>query len=145
MLISAAVALSAGYLEFGQRLRERRPMCSGVVDKFSDWADDPSMRSKIVASLLIFGWVLLSGVDLVEDLDEISGHGAISSAASPDSVKSKRVGWGALANNIVESGARLPQVFGELSSLTTVFFDLETYFEFRRHFRLHKLYRVFLI
>ena len=50
------------------------------------------MRSKVFALFLIFGWVLLSGWDLVEDLSEIPGRGVISSASSPDNLKRKRHG-----------------------------------------------------
>lgn len=103
------------------------------------------MRKKFVATLLIFGWVLLSGLDLVEDLEKVPGHGVVSNASSPDSLKWKRNGWGALANNILESATRIPQAFVALVSLTAVIFDLDVNFDFRRYFRLHKLYRVFLI
>jgi hypothetical protein len=103
------------------------------------------MRSKVVAGLLICGWVLLSGLDLLEDLHEIPSHGVISSAASADPLKWKRNDWGALANNIVESATRLPQAFGGLSGLTAAVIDVEVDLDFRRYFSLHKLYRVFLI
>ena len=104
----------------------------------------PRMRSKVCALFLIFGWVLLSGWDLVEDLSEIPGRGVISSASSPDSLKRTRHG-GALANNIVESATRLPQAPFELASLAVFIIDVDLDFDFRRYFRLHKLYRVFLI
>jgi hypothetical protein len=103
------------------------------------------MRRKVLAAPLIFGWILLSGLDLVEDLQQVPGHGVIANASSPDSFRWKRNGWGALANNIVESATYLTQVFVELSSATAVIFDLDVDFDFRRYFRLHKLYRVFLI
>ncbi|MGH7795013.1 MAG: hypothetical protein ACREQ2_08965 [Candidatus Binatia bacterium] len=103
------------------------------------------MRRKVLATLLMFGWILLAGLDLVEDLDEIPGHGVVSNASSPDSLKWKRNGWGALANNIVESATRIPQAFVAFASLTAVIFDLDVNLDFRRYFRLHKLYRVFLI
>ena len=103
------------------------------------------MGKTFVATLLIFGWVLLSGLDLVEDLGKVPGHGVMSNASSPDSLKWKRNGWGALANNILESATRIPQAFVALLSLTARIFDLEVNFDFRRYFRLHKLYRVFLI
>src|SRR6266550_2054107 len=64
---------------------------------------------KILVALLILGWISLSGFDLIEDLDEIPGQVAVSSASPLDSSTSKRGGWGPLANNIVESAANLTQ------------------------------------
>lgn len=103
------------------------------------------MREKVVAALLIFGWVLLSGLDLIEDFGEVSASGVLSNSASPDSSKLKRHGWGALANNIVESAARLPQTPFDPASPVILRADGAADFDFRRCFRLHKLYRVFLI
>ncbi|HEX9786461.1 MAG TPA: hypothetical protein VGB09_00475 [Candidatus Binatia bacterium] len=103
------------------------------------------MCRKVLAALLIFGWVILSGFDLVEDLDEVPGQAGVSSASSPDNSKSKRGGWGTLANNIVESATRIPQAFVEFFGLTATIFDLDVNFDFRRYVQLHKLYRVFLI
>ena len=100
---------------------------------------------KLIAALLILGWISLSGFDVVEDLDEIPGQLAVSSTSPDDSSTSKRGGWGPLANNIVESANRTQQADVALVSFTPTIFDPHPVLDFRRHFALHKLYRVFLI
>ena len=103
------------------------------------------MCRRVLAALLIFGWISLSGFDVVEDLDEVPGQAAVSKAPDNDSSGSKRGGWGPLANNIIESANRTQK--SEITPVaftpTIVHFDLIP--DFRRHFQLHKLYRVFLI
>ena len=59
------------------------------------------MFRKLVAALLIIGWISLSCFDVVEDLDQIPAQTAVSSS-SRDSSSSKLWGWGPLLNNIVE-------------------------------------------
>jgi hypothetical protein len=59
------------------------------------------MCRRLIAVLLILGWISLSGFDVVEDLDEIPGQVTISSASPDNNPISKRGGWGPLANNIV--------------------------------------------
>ena len=103
------------------------------------------MCRKLIAVLLIFGWISLSGFDLVEDLDEIPGQAAVSSSAPDNSSSSKRGGWGPLANNIVESANHTREAEVALISFTASTFDLQPVFDFRKHIQLHKLYRVFLI
>lgn len=102
------------------------------------------MCRKVITALVILGWVSLSCFDVVEDLDEIPGQVAVSSSTEGNST-SKRGGWGPLANNMVESANRTeqPNVAVLTVTLTVLYFDLA--FDFRRHFQLHKLYRVFLI
>ena len=104
-----------------------------------------SMCRKLIAVLLILGWISLSGFDLVEDLDEIPGQAAVSSSSPNESSSSKRGGWGPLANNMVESANRTPQADVALISFTSTPFECELVFDVRRHFQLHKLYHVFLI
>jgi hypothetical protein len=104
-----------------------------------------SMCRKLIAALLILGWISLSGFDVVEDLDEIPGQVAISSTSPDDSATAKRGGWGPLANNIVESANRTQQADVALVSFTPNIFDPDPILVFRRHFQLHKLYHVFLI
>ena len=104
-----------------------------------------NMCRKLIAVLLIFGWISLSGFDLVEDLDEIPGQVAVSSSAPDNSSTSKRDGWGPLANNIVESANHVQQSYVEIVIFTPAIFDPDPVLDFRRHFQLHKLYRVFLI
>jgi len=103
------------------------------------------MCRKILAALLILGWVSLSCFDVVEDLDEIPGQVAVSNSSSDGSSSSKRGGWGPLANNMVESANPTEQADVFLISFTPIAFEFDPVFDFRRHFQLHKLYRVFLI
>ena len=100
------------------------------------------MCRRVLAVLLILGWVSLSGFDLVEDLDEISSQAA--SASPHDNSKSKLGGWGTLGKNIIESANRILQDSGTVT-FTAIIFDLDALLDFRRHFPLHKLYQVFLI
>jgi hypothetical protein len=102
------------------------------------------MCRRVLATLLILGWVSLSVFDVVEDLDEVPGQAAVSSS-SPDDGFSKRGGWGPLANNIVESANRTDQAGVGLVSFTPSVFHFKPIYVFRRQFQLHKLYRVFLI
>lgn len=104
-----------------------------------------NMCRRVIAALLILGWISLSGFDVVEDLDEIPGQVAVSSASPQDGSTPKRVGWGPLANNIVESANRTLQDDLEVVSFTATIFDPDPVLEFRRHSRLHKLHHVFLI
>lgn len=103
------------------------------------------MCRKILAALLIIGWVSLAGFDLLEDLCSVSSQAAVSSALPKDNSKSKLGGWRTLANNIVESAVRIVQDYSALLTFTAIIFDLDALLDFRRHFPLHKLYRVFLI
>src|SRR6266508_4023389 len=104
-----------------------------------------SMCRKLIAALLILGWISLSGFDVVEDLDEVPGQVAVSSSSLDDSSSSKRGGWGPLANNIVESANHTQHTDVALVSFTRTIFDPPPILDFRGHFQLHKLYRVFLI
>lgn len=103
------------------------------------------MCRKLIAALLIVGWISLSGFDVVEDLDEIPGQVAVSSTSPANSSTSKRGGWGPLANNIVESANRTEQADVAVIAVTPTAFYFDPVFAFRRHFQLYKLYRVFLI
>ena len=103
-----------------------------------------TMCSKLVAIVLIFGWVSLSGFDVVEDLGGISGKATISTDASDGSTFRGRA-WGPLANNIVESANRILANDLALVSIAPTLLACEFPLEFRRHSQLHKLYRVFLI
>lgn len=103
------------------------------------------MCRKFVAVLVILGWVSLSCFDVVEDLDEIPGQVAVSNSSPDGSSTAKRGGWGPLANNIVESANQTEQTGVGLISFTPIAFEFNRVFDLRRHFQLHKLYRVFLI
>ena len=104
------------------------------------------MCRKLLAALIILGWISLSCFDVVEDLDEIPAQPAVSSS-SPNSANSKIWGWGPLLHNIVEfaNSAERPD-FALLSFTDTVPTpDDPILDEFRGHIHLHKLYHVFLI
>jgi hypothetical protein len=103
------------------------------------------MCTSLIAALLIIGWIGLSGFDVIEDLDEVPGQPAVSSPPDADTSTSKRGGWGPLANNIVESANRTQPTHIALVSLISTFATFDLTSDFRRHFPLHKLYRVFLI
>lgn len=103
------------------------------------------MCRKFVAVLVILGWVSLSCFDVVEDLDEIPGQVAVSSSSPESSSPSQQMGSVHLANNIVESANHTEQDGVVLISFTPVAFELNRVLTLRRHFQLHKLYRVFLI
>ena len=101
------------------------------------------MRRKI-AILLIAGWVVLSCFDVLEDL-EFPGGATVSKLGHGPGSASSVAGWGALANNIVESAHRIVQAYVDLVSATVFSPDLHSVPDFRAYFQLHKRYRVFLI
>jgi hypothetical protein len=103
------------------------------------------MRREVLATLLVLGWISLSGFDLVEDLDEIPGQVAVSSASPKESPTFKVNGQAPLANNIIESANRIQDTAVSLTSFMPANFHFVTVLDFRRHSQLHKLYRVFLI
>ena len=68
------------------------------------------MLKRLIVILLIIGWISLSGFDLIEDLNEISGQVTVSVSSPDDSPTAKRGGSGPLANNIVESAGSTQRV-----------------------------------
>jgi hypothetical protein len=108
--------------------------------------DDPGqMFRRVVSTLLIVGWISLSGFDVVEDLDEVPGQTQLSKTADDAANGSKRGGWGPLANNIIESASRIKQVTVETVVFTPTIFRHESPPIIQKHSQLHKLFRVFLI
>jgi hypothetical protein len=103
------------------------------------------MCRRCLAVLLVIGWVSLSGLDLVEDLDQISSQVDFSSASPQDQSKSNLSGWGTLANNIIETANQILQDSGTLFIFTSIIFNVDAFLDFRIYFPLHKLYQVFLI
>ncbi len=101
------------------------------------------MCRRLLAALLIMGWVSLSCFDVIEDLDEIPGQAAFS--APDDGGTAKRGGWGPLANNSVESANHTERDDVTLISIAPNVFHSEPVPDFRRHSQLHKLHRVYLI
>jgi hypothetical protein len=104
----------------------------------------PRMCRRLVAALLIIGWVSLSGFDVVEDLDEIPGQAGFSQSSGEEGFSSKRA-MGPLANNIIESANRTQQTTADIVTFFPTIFHFDSAPIFSRHFQLHKLYRVFLI
>jgi hypothetical protein len=102
------------------------------------------MCRRIVAILLIFGWVSLSGFDVLEDLGGVSGHRKLSSPSQSASGAKTHKSY-PLANNIVESADLIHRTLSTLVGFAPVSFACDTLLGFRRHSQLHKLYRVFLI
>jgi hypothetical protein len=102
------------------------------------------MCRKLIAALLVIGWISLSGFDVVEDLDEVPGQRAVSTSSPYDNANAKRGGWGPLANNMVESANRTQSIEITIASFIATF-EVESFRVIRRHFQLHKLYHVFLI
>ena len=102
------------------------------------------MCRKLIAALLILGWISLSCFDVVEDLDEIPTQAAVSSS-SPDSSSSKISGWGPLLNNIVEFANFAERPDFSLVSFTPTTLEFDRIVDFRGHIHRHKLYHVFLI
>ena len=103
------------------------------------------MFRKFIAVLVILGWVSLSCFDVVEDLDEIPSKVTVWSSSPDDSSTATPAGWGPLANNIVESANETEQIGVDFISFTPIAFEFNRVVVLRRHFQLHKLYRVFLI
>jgi hypothetical protein len=102
------------------------------------------MCRRLLAALLIFGWVSLSGFDVVEDLDEIPGQIQISTAPDDAGPGSKRA-MGSLANNSIESASRTKPANLAPVDFGVIIFRIAPLTEFRKHSQLHKLFRVFLI
>jgi hypothetical protein len=117
-----------------------------ILDKLQDCVDDRGrMFRKFVTVLVVLGWVSLSCFDVVEDLDGSAGKGGVWSSSPDDSSTAKRGGWGPLANNIIESANETKQTAVGPTNFTPIAFKFNRVIDLRRHFPLHKLYRVFLI
>jgi hypothetical protein len=100
------------------------------------------MLRKRLALLLAFSWVILSGYDVIEDLDlpdRIALH-------SPSHALSRGVGSaGLLAGNIVESADRPHLRYASLPEQYLEFTASYTPRLSQRVFKLHKINEVFLI
>ena len=103
-----------------------------------------AMSRKILATLLVCGWIILSGFDLLEDLHS-SDQTIVRKGSQERTSPSMAGGLGTIANNIVESALRPKRLYTVLFSSSNVALALDATFEVRTSFRLHKLYRVFLI
>ena len=99
------------------------------------------MLRRALAVLLVLLWVILSGFDALEDLDLPGGIEAHSSTDVPLS----RGQTGRLVNNIVESADHSRIRHSGLLDQPTTEVSVDTHSPSPRHFKLHKLHRVFLI
>ncbi|MGH7811665.1 MAG: hypothetical protein ACREP5_15410 [Candidatus Binatia bacterium] len=101
------------------------------------------MFARLLAVLLVFGWVSLSALDLLEDLKVGSSDGAYTQSG-----KSHSRDWSRqpnLANNIVESAASPHGVYTPLLRLNHSEPAIHLLGSSPRVLELHKLHRVFLI
>lgn len=100
------------------------------------------MHRKPLAILLVFSWVILSGLDLLEDLDVQLDAGV----HSPFEGSLPNVGSGLnIVNNIVESADHIQPFYAELFEFLAVHLSDDTALSFKKASRIHKLHRVFLI
>jgi hypothetical protein len=103
-----------------------------------------AMSRKFLATLLVCSWIILSGFDLVEDLRS-PDQAIVTTASHGRSLPSMADESGTLANNIIESAIRIQRTYTAFFSSSILAFAFDAILEFRTSFRLHKLYRVFLI
>jgi hypothetical protein len=102
------------------------------------------MCRRVIAALLILGWISLSGFDVVEDLDEAPAQTQISKASNDRAPGSKRA-MGPLANNIIELAPPSKQTTIEPVVFTQVIFHFALSTALCKYSQLHKLFHVFLI
>jgi hypothetical protein len=102
------------------------------------------MPRKTLATLLVCGWIILSGFDLLEDLHS-ADQTSVTKPSPERTSPSVAGGFGTLANNIVETALRPKRLYTVLFSSSYVAPALDAICEVRTSFRLHKLYQVFLI
>lgn len=102
----------------------------------------PLMPRKVLGLLLIVSWVILSGLDLVEDLglpSPVEVH-ALPASSLPNAALHLNA-----LNNIVESADHRQFSYACLFDLETVDLSVGGVVVFKKVFRLHKLHRIFLI
>lgn len=104
------------------------------------WA--PEMLKRLLALLLVFSWISLSGFDVTEDLDlpdQIEFHSSTDSPIATDGPA------GLLAGNIVETAnntqSRCANLLEQFVTVKTIY----TPHHPEKTSKLHKIYRVFLI
>lgn len=102
------------------------------------------MLRKSLAILLLFSWVILSGIDLLEDLEFDSEATAYSQGPLDQSLPYLKHRAN-LANNIVESADHTQVFYPALLRLTAAQSPIHPVLSFQRVSQLHKLHRVFLI
>lgn len=99
------------------------------------------MLRKALAVLLILSWVILSGFDLLEDLD-LPIQAGIDGPLQDSGPKGPGVD---LVNNLLESGDRARFSHGGLFALPVVDLPVEATTVSKKVFKIHKLNHVFLI
>jgi hypothetical protein len=102
------------------------------------------MCRQVFATLLIAGWIVLSGFDVLEDL-KFPAQELVSENSHDATTGSTVANRGPLANNMVESAYRIQQDYICRFVSADLTIDLNAASEFHAYFQLHKLYRVFLI
>jgi hypothetical protein len=102
------------------------------------------MLRKSLAILLLFFWVILSAIDLLEDLEFDSEASAYNNSPTDDSPPNS-THRAPLANNIVESADHAQLFYPALLRLTAAQSPIHPVLSFQKVSQLHKLHRVFLI
>jgi hypothetical protein len=101
------------------------------------------MLHRALAVLLVLSWVILSGVDLLEDLDPFGQIRLHRSAGRSTPGVGHTIG--SLTNNIVESaGHSRPRCWVTLDQ-PTVHQSVDVHVVVQRSSKLHKLHHTFLI
>jgi hypothetical protein len=100
------------------------------------------MFRKSLAILLVFSWIVLSGLDLLEDFDVQLDAGVHSPLEGPLPNGGSGIN---VVNNIVEFADRPQPFHAGLFGLLAVHLSVGTDLSFKKTSRLHKLHRVFLI
>ncbi len=119
-----------------------RQVIFSAVDKFSLRVDIFSMVREPLSVLLVFSWIILSGLDVVEDLDLPD---QIEFQNATDAPVAANRSAGPLARNIVESatyvGMRNATVLEQFTAGVAIYTPNPS----QKVSKLHKLKRVFLI
>jgi hypothetical protein len=110
------------------------------------------MWKRVVAALIILGWISLPGLDVVEDLFDVPGQTQLSTAPNESSPRSKQFWqfidfhdeWQPLPNNIIELTSRTKAATIEAVTSSPIIFHYVRPAEFRKN-SLHNLFRIFLI
>jgi hypothetical protein len=100
------------------------------------------MLKKALAVLLGVSWVILSGFDVLEDLDpfhQFEFHG--SAAPSAHGVRHRI----SLSNNIIESADHSPPRHSVTLHQPTIHVPVDVYVAVQSSSKLHKLHHVYLI
>jgi hypothetical protein len=100
------------------------------------------MFRKSLAVLLVFSWVMLSGLDLLEDFDVQLDAGVQSPLGGPLTNGASGIN---IVNNIVEFADCIQPFHAGLFDSLALHLSVDRALSFKKTSRLHKLHRVFLI